>query len=115
MPYIQVQAGNGTTSGIHSSNPETLAAWLWEQVSRMHSGTDWEGPLYVTVRPLSINVPGVSEYTFDWTPDTRLNNGMSVRMTGLETPYQRAQAMISALSQLAEQFNPDAEFEEDPE
>lgn len=103
MPFIQVRNSQGWSTTIHSSNPETLAAWLWEQVATLHSGTDWEGPLYVDIRAQLLAKPGTTEQ-LDWAPDARLDSSIGVDMAKLETPYQRAQAMIAALAELAEKF-----------
>lgn len=103
MPSIEITDPYRYVKRIDSSDPELLAKWLWEVVSTRSNGLESDPPLQLRIRPGWIDRPG-GQPVPDWSPDTRLLDNWSLPMNGRDTPYKRAQEMIKALTELADQF-----------
>lgn len=66
MPVIEIQDAFGQYHRIDSSNPDTIAAWLLEQVRHINTVNSAMMDCRIRVYPLSVTDPVTGQGAYDW-------------------------------------------------
>jgi hypothetical protein len=101
MPHIMIADAFGYQYDLHSSNPETIAAWLAEIFRKLSSVNNQVMAARVNVMPLPLDYVN-GKATYDWPPgesavDSRIydQDAMEELATLLGSPHEAYLALTS--------------------